>query len=113
MSLVKRFWHAVRLFVVFLYDLLVSSVQVARAVIWPGDVSAPRLVTVPVEGLTDTEITLIANFISLTPGTLSVDVSEDGSQLLVHDMFGGQSGDGTRLAIRNGIQARVLRVTRS
>ncbi len=113
MSLIKRTYHALRLFVVFLYDLVVSSVQVARAVIWPGDISAPRLVTVPMDGRTDTEITLIANFISLTPGTLSIDVSEDRGYLLVHDMFGGATGDATRSAIRDGIEARVLKVTRS
>lgn len=113
MSLIKRTFYALRLFAIFLYDLLVSSVQVARAVIWPGDISAPRLVTVPMDGRTDAEITLIANFISLTPGTLSIDISEDRSQLLVHDMFGGASGDGTRAAIHEGIEARVLKVTRS
>jgi multicomponent Na+:H+ antiporter subunit E len=112
MTLVRRAWFAIVLFVVFLWDLVVSSVQVARAVISPRDVTRPRLVTVPLRVTTDVEITLVANFISLTPGTLSVDVSPDRGTLLVHDIFGGASGDATRAGVRDGIEARVLKVTR-
>jgi multicomponent Na+:H+ antiporter subunit E len=113
MSVLTRTYYALRLFVVFLWDLLTSSIQVARAVISPRDITRPRLVIVPLEARSDVEVTLVANFISLTPGTLSVDVGEDGRTLLVHDLFAGDSGDGTRADVRDGIEARVIKVTRS
>jgi len=44
-------------------------------------------VEVPLDVRSDAEILLVTNLISLTPGTLSVDVSEDRRTLLVHAMF--------------------------
>ncbi len=113
MSALLRPFHAVWLFVVFLWDLVASSVQVAIAVLSPTDRTRPRLVTVPLNASSGLEITMVANFISLTPGTLSVDVSDDRSTLLVHDLFAGDSGDATREAVRDGIETRVLRATRA
>jgi multicomponent Na+:H+ antiporter subunit E len=112
MTLIRRSWYALVLFVVFLWDLLMSSIQVARAVLSPRDITRPRLVTVPLRVSTDAEITMVANFISLTPGTLSVDVSPDRSTLLVHDLFAGDDSGAARDSVRDGIEARVLRVTR-
>lgn len=113
MSLVLRLYFAARLFVLFLWDLVLSSIQVARVVIAPGDATAPRFVTVPLRVGTDLEIMLLANFISLTPGTLSVDVSRDRRTLLVHDILAGDSSEAARASVRDGIEARVLAATRS
>ncbi len=60
---------------------MVSSIPVVRDVLTPGQSSQPALIAVPITVTTDLQITLLANFISLTPGTLSLDVSEDRSTL--------------------------------
>ena len=101
---------SVWLFLYFLWDLWVSSLLVARAVIAPRH-SRPRLVTIPLRVQSDVGITMVANFISLTPGTLSVDVSPDRRTLLVHALLAGPSSDATRESVRDGIETRVLRVT--
>lgn len=113
MSLVRRVYFSLRLFVVFLWDLVVSSVQVARAVLSPRDITRPRFTAIPLRATSDLEITLVANFISLTPGTLSIDVSADRRTLLVHDIFAGDSSTAARASVRDGIEARVLAATRS
>ena len=113
MSLILRPFYAIWVLIVFFWDLVASSIQVAWAVIAPGDRTKPRLVTVPLKATSDFEITSVANFITLTPGTLTVDVSEDHKTLLVHDLFAGSSSDATRAGVTNGIEARVLRATRS
>jgi multicomponent Na+:H+ antiporter subunit E len=100
-----------RLFVIFLYDLWVSSLQVAIAVLSPGGRIRPRMVTIPLETRTDLQTTLVGNFISLTPGTLTVDVAPDGRTLLVHDMFAGDSSDKTRTDVQTGLQKRVMEAT--
>jgi multicomponent Na+:H+ antiporter subunit E len=107
-----RCFYFVVLFVLFLRDLVVSSVQVAGIVLSPRDRSHPRLVTIPLRVRSDVGISMVANFISLTPGTLSVDVSPDRRTLLVHSLLAGDSSDGLRQEVRSGIEARVLRVTR-
>ncbi len=112
MTLILRLYFGLRLFVVFLWDLVASSVQVAVAVLSPRDITRPRFTTIPLRAESDVEITLIANFISLTPGTLSIDVSADRKTLLVHDIFAGDSSEDARAAVRDGIEARVLKVTR-
>ncbi len=99
------------LLIVFMRDLVVSSVQVARAVLSPGYAAKPRLVTIPLTVESDAGITMVANLITLTPGTLTVDVSADRKTLLVHDLLAGDSSEATREGVRQGIEPRVLRVT--
>ena len=113
MSLLLWPWRALVLAVAFARDLVVSNIQVARAVLAPGDGLQPRFVVVPLAAArSDLEITLVANYITLTPGTLTVDVSPDRSTLLVHALLAGETGDDVRADIRDGIEPRVLRVTR-
>jgi multicomponent Na+:H+ antiporter subunit E len=113
MRLVARCWGAVVLVCAFSRDLVVSSVQVAKAVLGPRSLVTPRFITVPLtKARSDLEITLVANYITLTPGTLTVDVSRDRSRLLVHALQGGETGDEIRADICEGIETRVVRVTR-
>ena len=82
-----RVYRIVRLASFFLYELVMSSVRVAWDVIRPYPRNKPALVEVPLDVQSDIEILLLTNLISLTPGTLSVDVTQDRKTLLVHAMF--------------------------
>jgi multicomponent Na+:H+ antiporter subunit E len=105
--------HALGLAAAFLRDLVISSVQVARTVLSPGDGASPRFVTVPLERAeTGLEITMVANYITLTPGTLTVDVNPVSRTLLVHSLLAGETGDDVRADVQQGIEQRVVRVTR-
>lgn len=112
MSLIRRLWGAVTLFVYFYYELVVSSVRVAWDVLTPHNYARPGFVVMPLDAKTDVELMLTANLVSLTPGTLSVDLSADRSELLVHSMFGGDDPKGEIEAMKYGIERRVLRATR-
>jgi multicomponent Na+:H+ antiporter subunit E len=74
------------LLLMFLYELMASAVKVAIVVLTPNIKAAvrPAVVAVPLTVKSDAEIALLANLITLTPGTLSLDVSEDRSALYVH-----------------------------
>lgn len=82
-----RVFAWIRLIVMFLYELAVSSLQVAWDVLTPQHLSRPGLVEVPLDVKSDAGILLVTNLISLTPGTLSIDISADRSTLTVHAMF--------------------------
>ncbi len=82
-----RVWRVTRLALFFLWELLLSSVKVAWDVIRPRPRNNPKIITVPLDVQSDLEILLLTNLISLTPGTLSVDVTEDRKTLIVHAMF--------------------------
>ncbi|MBA3324592.1 MAG: Na+/H+ antiporter subunit E [Rhodobacteraceae bacterium] len=113
MTLLLRPYYILRLFALFCWDLLISSLQVARAVLTPGESVAPRFVIVPLKAArSDLEIALVANYITLTPGTLTVDVSPDRRTLLIHSLLAGSSGDGVRADVAAAIEPRVLKATR-
>jgi len=68
----------------FFYELVLSALRVAILVTKPKIVVEPGIIAYPLTVDRDFEITLLANLITLTPGTLSVDVSEDRKTLYVH-----------------------------
>lgn len=85
-SALKRTVRALMLLGLFLFELVVSAVRVALVVLSPRLRAAlePGIIAFPLSARTDLEITILANMITLTPGTLSVDVSEDRKTLFVH-----------------------------
>ena len=72
------------LLVLFLRELIMSAVKVAWLVVQPKLNLRPAIIAYPLTVTTDAQITLLANMITLTPGTLSVDVSDDRKILYVH-----------------------------
>jgi len=100
-----------RFAIFFLRELIVASVQVARQVLHPHPDIHPGIVAVPLDARTDAEITLLAIVITLTPGTLTLDVSPDRRALYVHGM---DVRDGAAFVrkIKAGLEARTLEVTR-
>lgn len=82
----RRMRRVLSLTGLFLYELMASAVRVAMVVMRPdmSRVLRPAIIAVPLNVQSDAEITLLANMITLTPGTLSVDVSADKSVLYVH-----------------------------
>ncbi|MEM1360449.1 MAG: Na+/H+ antiporter subunit E [Pseudomonadota bacterium] len=105
----RRVWRIVKLTVYFTYELVMSSVQVVRAVLAPGDVSTPKIVEMPLDAKSDAEILLVSSLISLTPGTLSLDVSEDRGILYVHSMF-AQDPDAIVADLKSGMERLVVEV---
>ncbi len=71
---------------VFLKELCLSGYRVARDTLSPQLNFEPAIIAFPLDLKQDGEIMLLANMISLTPGTLSVDVSTDKSTLYIHAM---------------------------
>ena len=106
-----RVFGAVKLALYFLWDLVTSSITVAHDILTPTDYSRPAFLEMPLDARTDVEIMLTANLISLTPGTLSVDVSPDRSRLLIHAMF-AEDPDAVIRDLKDGIERRVLEAMR-
>lgn len=91
----------------FLVELVKSAVRVLVLALSPHPVFSPGLIAVPLRVERDFQIALLANLITLTPGTQSVDVSADGRTLLVHCLDVGNP-DQTIADIRNGFEALIL-----
>lgn len=102
-----RVWRLGKLVVLFHWELVVSSLSVAWDVLTPRHRARPGILCVPLGARSETEILLVTNYISLTPGTLSLEVVEDCSTLVLHAMFADDPE-----AIARGIQTGVERLAR-
>ncbi|MCP1198154.1 Na+/H+ antiporter subunit E [Notoacmeibacter sp. MSK16QG-6] len=80
----RRLWRISILVLIFLRELIFSAWRVAILVLTPKMNVQPGIFAYPLRVRGDMQITLLANMITLTPGTLSVDVAEDHSTLWVH-----------------------------
>src|SRR5262245_8009838 len=79
-----RLYRIVRLFLVFLREFAVSVLRVAALLLSPRMRFTPAAFRFPLTLTDDRQITLLANMITLTPGTLTVDVTDDRSALIIH-----------------------------
>ncbi|MGR3503464.1 Na+/H+ antiporter subunit E [Pseudaestuariivita sp.] len=106
-SYFKRVWYWLKLLVLFHYELVVSSVQVLWDIVTPTLLARPAILEMPLDVKTDAGILLVTNLISLTPGTLSIDVSEDRKTLTIHAMF-ADDPDAVIAALKNGMEKWVI-----
>ena len=97
----------VSLALLFLYELVLSALRVAFLVVSPKMKIRPGIIAFPLTVQRDFEITLLANLITLTPGTLSVDVSDDKATLFVH-CIDSSDPDKVRRDIAEGFERKII-----
>lgn len=102
---------AVVLALVFIRELVEANLRLAYDVMTPTHYMRPAIVAVPLDAKSDFEITLLANLITLTPGTLALHVSEDRSVLYIHSVY-TPDADRVRRGIKEGLERRILELTR-
>ncbi|WP_447553486.1 Na+/H+ antiporter subunit E [Vreelandella sp. EE22] len=71
----------------FIKELVQANLRVGFDILTPPWHMQPGVIALPLSARTEMEITMVANLISLTPGTLSLDVSDDRRVLYIHAMF--------------------------
>lgn len=100
----------VSFFFFFIWELIKANLNVAYEVITPKWTMEPGIIRIPLDVTTDLQITFLANLITLTPGTLSLDVSEDKKVLYVHSMY-VRDKEKFIQSIKNGFEKRILNLT--
>ena len=104
-TLGARTVHAVSLAGFFARELLVANFRVAADVLW-GNRMTPAVVAIPLDITTDGEILLLSMLINITPGSVTIDLSDDRRTLYVHVMH-MKTADETRREIKDGFERRV------
>ncbi len=110
----RRMVAAVGFLLFLIVAIVKSSFQVAGLILAPTLRLDQGIVAIPLEANTTLEIAALATAITLTPGTLSVDVGEDaaGQQVLfVHSLMVGDP-EAMRKEIKESFERRILRSTR-
>jgi len=95
----------------FAWELLKANLRVTFEVLTPGHQMSPAIIGIPLDVKTDGEITILANLITLTPGTLSLDVSSDRSVLYIHAMYVEDVAQ-FKQQMKDGLERRLLQVLR-
>lgn len=107
---IRRIWRFFVLLLVFLRELLMSSLRVARITVAPTLDVRSGVVKYPLDVTTDREITALANLITLTPGTMTLDVAPDRRHLYIHTMS-VETDDGSEVIteIKESLEKHVHR----
>ena len=93
-----------------IWDIVVANIQVAWIVLTvPNARLKPAWIVIPLELKQPEAITLLAGTITLTPGTVSADLSDEGHSLLVHVLH-TDDPDGVRDEIKTRYEARLLEI---
>lgn len=97
-----------------LWQIVLSNLSIAKLVLQPKPNLDPGIIAVPLTVSTGLEIMILASVITLTPGTISVDLgkTESGQQVLyVHNLRVGDP-DAFRKSVHNGFERLLLQATR-
>jgi multicomponent Na+:H+ antiporter subunit E len=91
----------------FLWELLLANLRVAYEVVTPELHIRSGIIGIPLDIQTDTQITLLASLLALTPGSISLDISPDRKILYIHTMY-VDDPDVLRKQIKNGFERLIL-----
>lgn len=95
----------------FVWELLLANIRVAIDVLWPDYDMRPAVVGIPLDVTRDAEILLLSALINITPGSVTLDLSDDRRTLYVHVMH-MDDVESTRRQIKEGYERRVVRLFR-
>ena len=109
MILILQVWNWIVLLGLFFRELTLSVWDVALTVLRPSRVTQSAIIAVPLDVKSDAAIVLLANMITLTPGTISIHVAEDRSAIYVHVM---NSSPDSGQKIKSGFERRIMKVLR-
>lgn len=107
---IKNVWAAVEFMLIVLLDIVRSNITVARIVLFkPNSALRPAWICIPLDVRSPEAITILAGTITMTPGTVTSDMSQDGRMLLVH-CLDAPDPDAVRDAIKSRYESRLMRI---
>lgn len=117
----RRFFHSrfylgrviavIKLFLLFLKELVLSNIAVLKVVLKPKLDMRPGIFALETVLTEDWEITVLSNLITLTPGTLVIAVSDDNKTLYIHAMDITDVEESIS-SIKNTFEKAILEVSR-
>ncbi|TQR18368.1 Na+/H+ antiporter subunit E [Psychrobacillus vulpis] len=107
-----RIWAVIKLAFLFLKELTLSNFSVLMLIIKPKMPIRPAIFAMPTVLEKDWEITLLSNLITLTPGTIVIDVSDDNKTLYIHSIDFDNVDEAIN-SIKETFEKAILEVSRS
>lgn len=111
MKIFIKFYRLITFFFFYLWELILANYRVVVDVLTAKHLMKPGIVAIPLEAKTDLEILILSNLITMTPGTISLDVSDDCKTLFLHVMYIDNLEE-FRRSVKNDFEKRVLELLR-
>lgn len=112
MRYIRMVWASIKLLLLFLKELVLSSFDVMLKIVRPKLNIRPGIFAMETELKSNWEITLLSCLICLTPGTLTLDVSRDGNTLYIH-AIDIDDVDELTAQIKGSFERAIMEVTRA
>jgi multicomponent Na+:H+ antiporter subunit E len=87
MKLIRKLTAFASFLPYYVNEVVLSNFRVAYDVLTPRDHFTPAIVRIPIEPMTDLQLLMLTNLLSMTPGTLTLDVESDRSAFYIHAMY--------------------------
>lgn len=107
----NRVWAVIKLITLFLKELIMANIQVLLLIVQPKMPIKPAIFALPTVLEKDWEITLLSNLITLTPGTLVIDISPDSKTLYIHALHYDDADEAIN-SIKNTFEKAIQEVSR-
>ena len=110
-TFVRTFFGVISFFFFYLGEIILANVQVAIDILTPKHRMKPAILAIPLDVTSDIQLLAINNLITMTPGTLSLDISPDRKTLYVHAMYVDDT-EATKREIKEAFEKRILEMSR-
>lgn len=88
MRIIKKIYFAIQFIVFYLFKLVQSNIYIAYDILTPQIKSTPGIMKFPLYIKSDFGLLVFTNLLSMTPGTLTIDICPDKKEVLVHVLYG-------------------------
>lgn len=109
-SIVKTFLRLIGFFFFYLGEIIIANIMVAQDILTPQHRMKPAILAIPLDVETDMQLIVLNNLITMTPGTISLDISPDRKTIYVHAMYVDDI-DKVKRDIKRGIENRILELS--
>jgi multicomponent Na+:H+ antiporter subunit E len=94
----------------YLREIVASNLRVARDVLSPRPPLSPGIVRLPIDGLTDRQALAYATLLTMTPGTLTLEIEPASGSLYLHTLYAEPSPDALRAHLRQHYELPLRRL---
>ena len=110
MNILKTIYYIIEFFVFYLIKLVQSNIIIAYDILTPKMRTNPCLIKVPLIINSNIGLLMFSNLLSMTPGTLSIDITDDKKFIWVHVLY--KKSEAELLAAIQEIQGKIKRITK-
>lgn len=110
-SILTKIFRGTGFLVYYIKEMILANLLIARDILTPRPVLTPGILKLKLDCVSDHEILTFFNLLTMTPGSLSIDISDDKKYLYVH-LWNVSDITATKEEIKKTLEKRVLEVYR-